>query len=131
MESLQGERTVFYARLYKKAERATSTNQAFSIASCNSRHAEERAGPSSTDQAFSIASCNSRHALSPRAVHPPTSPLVSRGHTPFRKRGKGSGNFYSSLLPCTVECGTNHSAVLSHKCCYHNFNRKLQGVNQL
>ena len=34
-------------------------------------------------------------------------PLVSRGHTPFRKRGKGSGNFcYSSLLPphCTVEC---------------------------
>ena len=31
--------------------------------------------------------------------------LVSRGHTPFRKRGKGSGNFcYSSLLPRTVEC---------------------------
>ena len=41
--------------------------------------------------------------------------LVSRGHTPFCKRGKGSGNFfYSSLLPRTVECGTNHSAVLCH-----------------
>ena len=36
--------------------------------------------------------------------------LVSRGHTPFRKRGKGSGNFfYSSLLPRTVECGTNRA----------------------
>ena len=35
--------------------------------------------------------------------------LVSRGHTPFRKRGKGFGNFrYSSLLPRTVECRTNH-----------------------
>ena len=41
--------------------------------------------------------------------------LVSRGHTPFRKRGKGSGNFfYSSLLPRTVECGTNHNAVFCH-----------------
>ena len=30
----------------------------------------------------------------------PPSVLVSRGHTPFRKRGKGSGNFrYTSLLP--------------------------------
>ena len=40
--------------------------------------------------------------------------LVSRGHTPFRKRGKGSGNFrYSSLLPRTVECGpiTAHYSV--------------------
>ena len=41
--------------------------------------------------------------------------LVLRGHTPFCKRGKGSGNFfYSSLLPRTVECGTNHSAVFCH-----------------
>ena len=32
--------------------------------------------------------------------------LVSRGHTPFRKRRKGSGNFfYSSLLRCSVQCG--------------------------
>ena len=40
--------------------------------------------------------------------------LVSRGHTPFCKRGKGSGNFrYSSLLPRTVECGpiTAHYSV--------------------
>ena len=43
------------------------------------------------------------------------SDLVSRGHTPFRKRGKGSGNFrYSSLRPRTVECGTNHSTVFCH-----------------
>ena len=41
--------------------------------------------------------------------------LVSRGHTPFRKRGKGSGNlFYSGLFSRTVECGTNHSAVFCH-----------------
>ena len=46
-------------------------------------------------------------------VHKPK--LVSRGHTPFRKRGKGSGNFrYSSLLPRTVECRTNHSTVFCH-----------------
>ena len=49
-------------------------------------------------------------------IHPaPFVRVVSHGHTPFRKRGKGSGNFfYSSLLPCTVECGTNHSAVFCH-----------------
>ena len=30
--------------------------------------------------------------------------LVSRGHTPFRKRRKGSGNFfYSSLLRCSIQ----------------------------
>jgi len=28
----------------------------------------------------------------------PGSHLVSRGHTPFRKRGKGSGNFRCSRL---------------------------------
>ena len=39
MESLQGERTVFYAHLYKKAEQASSADQAFSIARCNSYHA--------------------------------------------------------------------------------------------
>ena len=39
--------------------------------------------------------------------------LVSHGHTPFRKRGEGSGNFfYSSLFP--PQCGTNHSAVFYH-----------------
>ena len=33
----------------------------------------------------------------------------------FRKRGKGSGNFfYSSLLRCSVQCGTNHSALFCH-----------------
>ena len=51
--------------------------------------------------------------------------LVLHGHTPFHKRGKGSGNFlYGSLLHHTAQCGTNHSAVLSHECWYHNFNRK-------
>ena len=35
---------------------------------------KQKNGPSSADQVFSIASCNSRHALSPRGVHPPTSP---------------------------------------------------------
>ena len=45
----------------------------------------------------------------------PCTVVVSCGHTLFRKRGKGSGNFrYSSLLPRTVECGTNHSAVFSY-----------------
>ena len=29
------------------------------------------------DQGFSAASCNSRHALSPRGVHPPTSPCLT------------------------------------------------------
>ena len=41
--------------------------------------------------------------------------LVSCGHTPFRKRGKGSGNFfYSSLFRRSVQCGTNHSALFCH-----------------
>ena len=40
--------------------------------------------------------------------------VVSRGHILFRKRGKGSGNFYSNLLHSSVECGTNHSAVFCH-----------------
>ena len=35
---------------------------------------KQKNGPSSAYQAFSIASCNSRHALSPRGVHPTTSP---------------------------------------------------------
>ena len=40
---------------------------------------------------------------------------LSRGHTMFHKRGKGSGNFfYSSLFHCSVQCGTNHSAVFCH-----------------
>ena len=44
--------------------------------------------------------------ITPQAI------IVSRSHTPFRKRGKGSGNFfYSSLLCRSVQCGTNHSAV--------------------
>ena len=34
---------------------------------------KEKNGPSSADQAFSKASCNSCQALSPTAVHPPTS----------------------------------------------------------
>ena len=38
--------------------------------------------------------------------------VVSHSHTTFRKRGKGSGNFfYSSLLYCSVQCVTNQSAV--------------------
>ena len=59
--------------------------------------------------------------------------LVSRGHTSFRKRGKGSGNFfYSSLLRCSVQCGDqSQRSILSHETCYHNFDRKLRGVNQL
>ena len=32
-------------------------------------------GPHGADQGFSTASCNSRHALSPRGMHPPTSPV--------------------------------------------------------
>ena len=44
--------------------------------------------------------------ITPQAI------IVSRGHTLFRKRGKGSGNFfYSSLLHRSVQCGTNHSAA--------------------
>ena len=54
--------------------------------------------------------------------------LVSRGHTPFRKRGKGLVQFVSPL--CTVRDQSQRS-ILSHKCCYHNFDRKLKGVNQL
>ena len=73
--------------------------------------------------------------------------LVSRGHTPFRKRGKGSGSLVSRLSRrepgdearglvqfvsplCTVQDQSQRS-ILSHKCCYHNFDRKLNGVNQL
>ena len=45
----------------------------------------------------------------------PVKVLVSRGHTPFCKRGKGSGNFfYSSLLHRSVQCVTNHSTVFCH-----------------
>ena len=41
--------------------------------------------------------------------------IVSRGHALFRKRGKGSGNFfYSSLFYRSVQCGTDHSAVFCH-----------------
>ena len=57
----------------------------------------------------------------------PFSSLVSHGHTPFCKRGKGSGIFfYSSLLPwhCGVRDQSQRS-ILSHVCCYHNFNRKF------
>ena len=37
--------------------------------------------------------------------------IVSRGHTPFHKRGKESGKlFYSSLL----HCSSNHSTVFCH-----------------
>ena len=33
----------------------------------------------------------------------------------YRKGGKRPGNFfYSSLLCCSVQCGTNHSAVFCH-----------------
>ena len=53
MESLQGERSIFYAHLFKK-----QTN-------C----------PPGADQGFSTDSCNSRHALSPRGVHPATPPV--------------------------------------------------------
>ena len=35
---------------------------------------KQKSGPSSADLAFSIASCNSRHAWSAKAVAPPTSP---------------------------------------------------------
>ena len=58
MESLRGERTVFYTR--KKAQNGPSS--------------ADQALHCHTDQAFSIASCNSCHALSPRGWHPPTSP---------------------------------------------------------
>ena len=41
--------------------------------------------------------------------------LVLRDHTLFRKRGKGSDNFfYSSLLCHSVQWGTNHSTVFCH-----------------
>ena len=51
----------------------------------------------------------------PKTYTKPHPCIVSRGHTPFRKRGKGSGNFfYSSLLRRSVQCGTNHSAVFCH-----------------
>ena len=40
---------------------------------------------------------------------------VKSSHTPFCKRGKGSGNFfYSSLLCLTAECRTNHSTVFCY-----------------
>ena len=63
----------------------------------------------------------------------PSSGIVAHGHTPFCKRGKGFGNFfYSSLLWCSVQCwDQSQRSILSHECCYHNFIRKLQGVNQL
>ena len=58
--------------------------------------------------------------------------VVSRSHTPFRKRGKGSGNFfYSSLLRHSTVLDQSQRTIQSHECCYHNFSRKLQGVNQL
>ena len=53
--------------------------------------------------------------------------------TPCSAGGKGSGHFfYSSLLRplCIVQDQSQHT-ILSHECCYHNFNRKFQGVNQL
>ena len=54
-------------------------------------------------------------SLNPSLHLSPGVKIVLCGHTLFRKRGKGSGNFfYSSLLPRTVECGTNHSAVFCH-----------------
>ena len=52
MESIQGKRSIFYARLCKKTDK----------------------WPTGPDQGFSTASCNSCRALPPRGVHPPTSP---------------------------------------------------------
>ena len=95
MESLQGEKTVSTVVCTGKQKNTPSiTDQAFSIASCNSRHAlssrvvdlptspystvvctrKQKNTPSITDQAYSIASYNSRHALSSRVVDLPTSP---------------------------------------------------------
>ena len=47
IESLQGERTIFYTRLYKKAEEQ-ATLHCLSIDSCNSRHARSARAVSST-----------------------------------------------------------------------------------
>jgi len=48
------------------------------------------------------------------------------------KQGKGSGNFLQQFvaLLCTVRDQSQRS-ILSHEPCYHNFDRKLRGVNQL
>ena len=41
--------------------------------------------------------------------------VVSRGHTTFHKRGKGSGNFfYSSLFHCSVGGGTRVGSVFAY-----------------
>ena len=97
MESLQGERVVFYTRLHRKAEKRAIQHQPGSFYSqlqqppCTERGLKARNGipykvkgplstlscgrkqngPSSTDQALSIPSCNSHHALSPRCTCPP------------------------------------------------------------
>ena len=42
-------------------------------------------------------------------------PSLAWPHPVPQEREKGSGNFfYSSLFPRSVQCGTNHSAVLCH-----------------
>ena len=59
--------------------------------------------------------------------------IVSRDHTPFRN-GEGRGLVTSFTAVCCAalySAGQSQRCILSHECCYHNFDRKLQGVNQL
>ena len=57
--------------------------------------------------------------------------LVSRGHTPFHKRLVNSVIAVCCPRPALWSAVQSQRTILSHECCYHNFNRKLQGVNQL
>ena len=59
-------------------------------------------------------------------ISQPSQRIVSRGH-PIPQEGQESSNF---VMFCTVRDQSQHS-ILSHECCYHNFKRKSQGVNQL
>ena len=77
MEFLQGERSIFYTRLCKKANKwPTHHCPRLFYRQLQPPPCTEKQSGGPTHLSLSTGSCNRHHALSGRAVEPPTSPFL-------------------------------------------------------